>query len=181
METSALADGEPSSQECSPNAVQDSVTVAAQGLAGSPSISTYVVGVGLSLTALNQIAAAGGTQAAFLVDAGPNVTVDFIAALNEIREVALGCEYQIPEPGAGQLDFDRVNVQYTPPSGAAVVVHQVPNAAACDPVKGGWYYDDPQAPTRIVVCGTSCDGFNVVQGGQVDILLGCETITNPPR
>ena len=167
--------------ECN-STVPSVAQLAAAAYAGAPRIPTYVIGVGGSLTNLNQIAAAGGTNQAYIVDAGPNATQQFIDAMNRIRGLALACEFLIPKPTSGQLDYSKVNVQFTPPTGGpAQFLQQVPNAAACDPVAGGWYYDNPSAPTRIYACPASCDGFNVQVGGKVDILLGCKTITAPPK
>jgi len=81
----------------------------------------------------------------------------------------------------GTLDFTRVNVQFTPPNGQPQIVKQVRNQSECDPVNGGWFYDNPQNPTRIMACPKSCDGFNAQFGGQVDVLIGCKTITATPR
>ena len=50
----------------------------------------------------------------------------------------------------------------------------------CDPVKGGWYYDDPVMPTKITLCKASCDAANVQVGvdkaGEIDVTFGCNTI-----
>jgi hypothetical protein len=42
---------------------------------------------------------------------------------------------------------------------------------------GGWYYDNPQNPTKIIMCPTTCDE---VQGGKVTVVFGCETLVGPP-
>ena len=30
------------------------------------------------------------------------------------------------------------------------------DSTECDDVHGGWYYDDPDHPTRVVACDSSC-------------------------
>ena len=98
------------------------------------------------------------------------------AALSEAvsQGAALPCSYDIPDPGAGQrFDFGQVNVVYTPPGGAPVTIPNVGDAAGCG-AAGGWYYDDPAAPTRIEVCGATCD--NLAGDGRVDVEYGCATI-----
>ena len=50
--------------------------------------ATFVIGVGPSLSALNGIAAAGGTTSAFLVDTSANVNQQFLDAMNAIRNSA---------------------------------------------------------------------------------------------
>ena len=44
----------------------------------------------------------------------------------------------------------------------------------------GWQYDDANNPTRIVLCGGSCDGVKA-KAGKVDILFGCATQTGPVK
>ena len=93
------------------------------------------------------------------------------------------CEFFIPTPNNGKtLDYSKVNVQFSPPNGGpAQIVKQVQNQGECAGAGGGWYYDNAQNPTRIIACPQSCTGFNAQFGGQVDVLLGCKTITATPR
>ncbi|HPB97610.1 MAG TPA: hypothetical protein PKW66_16950, partial [Polyangiaceae bacterium] len=90
-----------------------------------------------------------------------------------------GANFPIPEPESGQtLDFDRVNVYYTPlASSEKVPVKYVNDAASCDPKEGGWYYDDPSKtnPTKILLCPATCEGVKLSEEG-VEVLLGCKTI-----
>jgi hypothetical protein len=151
--------------------------IAAAGVSGTPKVLTFVIGVGDSLANLNGVAAAGGTQSAFLVDTTANVNQQFLAALNTIRGAALGCSYTIPSPDGGSADVHKINVQYTPGSGgAARLIPQVPNQAACPLSGDAWYYDDPAAPTKILLCKATCDVVGGDASGQVDIVLGCTTI-----
>ena len=101
-------------------------------------------------------------------------------ALNAIRTTGLSCEYAIPAPppDGGTLDFFSVNVEFTSSANQTVTIGNVPNQAACNPTKGGWYYDvDPNAgtPHTITICDTSCSQLRADSGGRVDILLGCKT------
>ena len=83
--------------------------------------------------------------------------------------------FTLPEPPAGQsLDFDKVNVQHTAEDGARRALLRVSSAAECSNVVAGWYYDDPAAPTEIVVCPDTCP---TLQGGQLEIVIGCSTVT----
>jgi hypothetical protein len=161
-------DGEPTG--CSTNSVAGAAALAQAAANGTPPVKTFVIGVG-SLASLNQIATAGGTGSAYLVDTGGNVTQAFIDALNDIR-ANRGCRYQLPAPEGGTLDPALVNVQIgSPPE----PVFNVADAAACDPTAGGWYYDDPAAPGMIVLCPATCDDVRLGNLA-VDILVGCETI-----
>jgi hypothetical protein len=100
-----------------------------------------------------------------------------VQALNQIRGAALGCSYQIPDPGdAGVIDFTQVNVQYTPGSGGpAQAIPQAPDQASCPPNADAWYYDNATAPTKILLCPYTCNRITPDSSGQVDILLGCQT------
>ncbi len=169
-------DGDPS--EC-----DDSLThidgIAATALAGNPSIKTFVIGVGDSLSALNGVAAAGGTSKAFIVDTSQNVNQQFLDALNAIRGTALGCTYKIPTPEAGTADFDLINVKYVPGSGgAAQTFPHVANQAACPANGNGWYYDDATNPQNILLCDSTCTEVKGDAKGEVDIVVGCKTIIN---
>jgi hypothetical protein len=177
-------DGFPS--ECAPTDVPGVSLIAATGLAGAPSISTFVIGVfGTDEAAkaqmnLDAIAAAGGTKQAFVINTGQNVTQAFLAALNSVRTAALSCEFKVPMAAAGEtLDYYRVNVQYTSGAGQSVTIGNVATKAACDPRKGGWYYDvDPATgakPSNISICDTSCTQLRDDAAGRVDVLLGCKT------
>jgi hypothetical protein len=169
-------DGDPSG--CPQNSPQDVANVAASALSGPNAIQTFVIGVGSSLTSLNLVAQAGGTNMAFLVDTGGNVSQAFAAALNQIRGQATPCDFTIPaQTSQGPVDPTRVNVSYTP-KGATQRV-PVPMTQGGDPANcganGGWYYDDPTAPKAIKLCDATCQAL---QGGRVDLEFGCKTIVD---
>lgn len=96
---------------------------------------------------------------------------------------ALSCDWALPTPPQGtRLDFANVNVRFTNESGFATTLGKVPNQDACEMFDLGWYYDDPNLPTRIRACPETCTKLQ--QGGtmsKVDVLLGCSTIIAPPR
>ena len=151
--------------------------IAAAALAGTPSILTFVIGVGPSLSSLNGIAAAGGTTQAFLVDTGGNVNQQFLDAMNAIRHDALGCQYVIPTPTDGSTpNFDEVNVVYQPMGGNAQTFPNVMDLASCPANGDGWYYDDPANPTQIILCPASCTLVEGDMTGEVDVTLGCSTV-----
>ncbi|HVY44716.1 MAG TPA: VWA domain-containing protein [Minicystis sp.] len=171
-------DGEPT--ECSPQDIGSIAQIAAAAFAGTPKIVTFVIGVGSSTANLNAIAMSGGSGQAFLVDTSQDVNQQFTAALNAIRGTALGCSYAIPAPSGNQmLDFNKVNVEYTPGGGGSPeTIPKVSGAAACPPNGDGWYYDDAAAPTMIVMCPSTCAKLSMDMGGELDIVLGCDSIVN---
>jgi hypothetical protein len=168
-------DGDPS--ECSPQDIPSISNIANAGFTGSPSIITFVIGVGSSLGNLNSIAMGGGSGAAFIVDTTMNVTQQFIDALNQIRGAALGCTFPIPQPNGQNPDFGKVNVHYTPGSGGSGdYFPKVDGAAQCPASGDAWYYDDNANPTMIILCPATCQKVTADSNPQLDIELGCKTI-----
>lgn len=156
----------------------DSVTQAiADGVAGQPSIQTFVVGIGLDLEALNGFAQAGGTGEAVLVS--PGAADSLLDALADIRQAALPCDYSLPAGAETDIASNLINLRYTAPGGAQTVIGFVPDAANCDATQGGWHYDNPAAPTRVVACQTSCQALKE-QGGEVQVVLGCPRVNVVP-
>jgi hypothetical protein len=172
--TVLATDGQPSG--CNEK-MADINALAAAGANGTPKVLTFVIGVGSSLTALNGIAKAGGTDQAFLVDTGQNVDQQFLDAMNAIRGAALGCTYLIPAPKPGEVvDFNKVNVIYTPGDGApAQTIGKVNGEASCPPNGDGWYYNDEQNPSTILLCASTCAKVAADSKGQVDVAVGCMT------
>ncbi|MGE5182308.1 MAG: hypothetical protein ACM31C_09615 [Acidobacteriota bacterium] len=165
-------DGDPS--ECDTN-LTNIDAIAAAGYAGTPKIPTFVIGVGSSLTNLNGIAAAGGTQQAFLVDTNANVNAQFLAAMNAIRNSAT-CTYTIPLPQSGTPNYQEVNVVFTPNGGTPLTIPNVPDKASCPATGDGWYYDNNAAPSSIILCETTCGTVQADASGTVGITLGCATV-----
>jgi uncharacterized protein YegL len=173
-------DGDPSG--CTSNTPQDVADVAAAAFTGPHGIRTFVIGVGSSLVSLNLVAQAGGTGQAFLVDTGADVAKLFSDALEQIRGAAAACDFAIPAQSKSGMTVDpaQVNVRYTP-SGAtdATLVTQtfMSDAANCGS-EGGWYYDNPSAPTLIKLCEATC---GLLSGGSIQVEFGCDTIVQPPK
>jgi hypothetical protein len=169
-------DGDPDSCNILPDPVTPVANAAMAGATGTPKILTFVIGVGSDLTNLNQIATAGGTTSAFIVDTSSSTTVqtDFLKALNTVRGTALGCQYKIPAPAAGSaVDFTKVNVQFTN-NGTSTVFPQVSDKSKCPSSGNAWYYDNATAPTEIILCTSTCGSISV--GGEIDIVTGCQTV-----
>jgi len=171
-----------SASDTDEQAVAEVAQIAADGRADG--VQTFVIGVftqeeEVELGArrnLNAVAMSGGTEQAFIVDAGQDVSGQFLGALNEIRGSRLSCEFKIPESdGTREVDLTKVNVEFT--TGTTTTrVPRVNGAGACDASRGGWYYDvEPSSgePSRIIVCPTTCQVFQAAQNAAVQIELGC--------
>jgi hypothetical protein len=164
-------DGEPT--ECQPQGITDIANMAGAAAKATPSVPTFVIGVGTSVVNLNAIASAGGTKQAYLVDANAQATKSFLAALNTIRKVAVACQYEIPKVN-GVIAYNLVNVTHGTDSKSMKPLTNVPNAAACG--KGGWHYDDVAKPKSIVMCPETCALLQAASDTKVEIVYGCETI-----
>jgi hypothetical protein len=183
------SDGFPSA--CAPNTISGVIEIARAGLAGMEGVSTFAVGVvspddmAQATPNLKQLAMAGGTGQPFVINAlnsAEDVTRNFLQALQSIRAAALACEFKLPaaQPGKGAVDYTKVNVQLTAGDGSVTTIANVANKDACDPVKGGWYYDIPlgqgASPSTVVSCEATCQRLKAEPTGKVDIVLGCKTV-----
>lgn len=129
---------------------------------------------------LDAVAQAGGTGQAFIVDAAQDAEQQFLAKMNQIRgDAQVPCEFQIP-PATPDKPFDPhlVNVQYSQ-SGTPTIVYAVPDANSCNPAQGGWYFDNPADPKRLLLCPTTCNTVTTVTGLSVQVALGCQSIPPP--
>src|SRR5262249_24120500 len=113
-----VSDGYP--QGCSDDQDKiESVVAAVKKVSGE--IPTYVIGVANppggpdTVTNLNDIARAGGSDKAFIIETGDpqKTTKDFLAAVGVIRETQLTCDFEIPPRPAGQsFEPSKANVTY---------------------------------------------------------------------
>ncbi|MCA9620184.1 MAG: hypothetical protein KC731_14280 [Myxococcales bacterium] len=103
-------------------------------------------------------------------------------ATQVVAEAGVPCQYPIPEPpDQAELDPSKVNVAFTDGDGNIHEILQVAGYGACDPVLGGWYYDDPVNPTAISMCPATCDFVSTDAGGSMDIKFGCATKVLQPE
>jgi len=163
----------PSSDGCSPSieAAED-VT----GACRDSGIDTYVLGVGQALDNLNRIAAAGGTDSAYLVEGG-NVSQAVLEALNSIRaDAAIPCTLPIPNPDNGVINYNSVNIGICDSAENSLTTFYVENAEGCTNDPGGWYYTEGGSTRNIQLCDATC-GVVSSAGSTLYFTLGCETLT----
>lgn len=172
-----VTDGYP--QGCDDNEISSVVDEVA---GRADTIPTYVIGVANppipdapdTVSDLQAIAVAGGTSQAFIIATGdPGSTQDsFSQAINDIRGQAVSCNIAIPPAPEGQV-FDRakVTVSYTSGGEDTSFVYDpdcvLPNA---------WHYDDPAAPTTIVLCPSTCDTVSSDPEAALLVEFGCEVV-----
>ncbi len=169
-----ITDGEPAG--CDTNAQNIANIAATAEMAG---IDTYVIGLGgLNSTALNQIAAAGGTKTAFTVSATSNSTDELLQELVAIQGQALKCQLDVPKADMSgkEIDPNFINVAWqTGPMGMTTSTDLgfVSGMDKCGSDKD-WYFDNPTAPTQIILCPAACDAITADQTASIAIAADCK-------
>lgn len=160
------------------NTLDNAVAVASGAANGTPKVSTFVIGVGSELTALDAIGTAGGTGKAILVDTNSNVEQEFGKALQTIRKQAIPCDYTIPKFNGVTPDPSKINVTFTPAPGAPQQLFLYADTPGkCDAAKpGGWYLDNPAQPTKVILCPNTCAAVKGTEDGRVDVVYGCARV-----
>lgn len=179
-----LTDGEPkapvtcpSDASCCPT-LADAATAAADCAGDRPGIRTYVLGVGPFLANLGEIAAAGGSEHAYLVE-GDDVADQVLEALRAIRgDAQIPCRLGLPSAPAGtELNLSQVNMGFTTDACEGQVLYAVSSAEQCGEA-GGWHYDSPTDPTHIELCPASCDAVSTT-AAELVFTVGCATVFVP--
>lgn len=167
-----VTDGNPNGCD---ESIPDIAQLAADALATN-GVLTYAVGIeGSNAADMDTIAQAGGTSAGIFIGAG-NAEADLLAALDSIRGQSLSCDFAMPQGTVDNpVDPTRINVNYAPGGGTALLIGQTSSASACD--TGGWYYDNATAPTRIFLCPNTCSVVQADPNASLQIVLGCETVS----
>jgi len=168
-----VTDGEPKapvtskSTDCNPT-LGEAVTAAQACLNDGNGIPTYVLGVGPSLDNLDQIAAAGGTEHAYLV--ADDSSSGVLDALNRVRASAtIPCELPI-DVSASDLHFDKTSVVTLDGGCELTQLARVESAADCD--GGGFYFDEAASPSSILLCESTC-GDVKQPGMKLLYAIGC--------
>ncbi len=90
----------------------------------------------------------------------------------------VACDLEIPKADAGLLDPEAVNVRVSDGTNPAVVVPRVANEAACGGT-AGWYYDDANNPSKVLLCPVSCEDAQSKGSDmppKVEVLFGCQSV-----
>lgn len=164
-----------------PNGCDDddiaSVVAAVEDTAGE--FPTYVIGVKNppggpdTVSDLNALALAGGTENAIFIDTGdPDQTAtDLASAIARIRERSVSCSAAIPPtPGGAPFVSSRVNV--------SMVVEGVTSDLDYDQdceADSAWRYDDADDPTTIVLCPDTCQTVQATPTAELSVAFGCRT------
>jgi hypothetical protein len=125
-----------------------------------------------TLAALSDLAEAGGTGAAFLIDTGNVGATEsaFQTAIESIRSATVSCTLLIPpHPQGGSFEPDKIDVAVTS-EGATVVL---PYDENCTETLG-WHFDDPLAPTAVELCSQACSSIQASENSTIDVNFLCE-------
>jgi hypothetical protein len=176
-----ILNGMPSEEVCRSNGIADMTQVAAAAADGSPSVSTFVVAAGSNLAPLvDPIAAAGGSGHAWNIGLDLQRSTRLSSVLAQIRDEATACQYAVPKPGSGSPDYAAIGVEVRLGfQSAPSRLLRVAGRDACG--AGGWYYDDPGRPSRIILCDSTCSAVLESSRATVSTLAGCPPDPAPPR
>jgi hypothetical protein len=170
-----VTDGEPYGCGITTGKQSDDEAQAVATEVSKAAIATYVIGVGPSTGNLDAIATAGGTTA-FEVQVGnaTQTTTQLVTALSAIKGAIGRCDFDIPAPPDGRtIDFAKVTVEQITSAGAT---NSLAYAADCaDP--NGWHFDDPNKPSKVLLCSAVCDAVKKETSGKVNVSFRC---TNRP-
>ncbi len=167
-------------EQCAPVEEPAIAQLAADANSGPVPVRTFVIGVfgaselGGGRALLDSLAAAGGSERAFVIDTGGDVGGEFLRALNQIRDTAASCEFALDADAA--LDFDQVNLRISEPTGTVEDLSNVGDASACG-AEQGWYYvrDGAGTPAQIRVCPSTCARLTSTAGVSAELEVGCAT------
>ena len=99
-------------------------------------------------------------------------------AQSVVKAAKLSCTLDVPAPSMGTVEPDKVNVALHTMSGDTYLP-RVNGAAQCAGA-AAWYYDDPQAPKKVILCPAGCDQaqqeVGVDKDGSIQVFFGCATI-----
>jgi Mg-chelatase subunit ChlD len=179
-----ITDGEPGiynsttgtvDTDCAPvgstltNTIDDIALVTGAAYSASPSIRTYVIGVGQSLTTLSSIASAGGTVMIHASEVDPmQARLDVGNALGTIANELASCSLAYPASVQG-FPAERHLINLDLQDGNQTT--NLGQSSTCN--EAGWFYDNPLEPKRLILCPSTCEA--VLAGASVSIVLGCPT------
>ena len=121
---------------------------------------------------INHVADQGCTDQAFIIQSG-SMGSQFTDQLKAIQNASLGCEFLVPQSDGGLIDPEQVRLTYTPGGGgASQEFPRVDDASQCSGV--GWYYDDNNSPSKLILCPDACTLVKADSTGEVNVAFGCE-------
>jgi Mg-chelatase subunit ChlD len=170
-----VTDGEPAQPPATCNGVNalstDSIGAFVADTFEKYQVKTFVIGLpGIPKSFADTLAQKGGTQA-IVIQQDVDLEKQFQGALSAVLGEGLGCEFPLP-PDSSKYDKDLVNVNYTKGDGSGTL--DLKRSVGCkDGV--GWDYDSDTKPTKLVLCGSTCEQVKKDGLAKIDVILGCPT------
>lgn len=151
---------------------RDQIAAKASTALANQGVLTYAVALpGADTYLLSAIASQGGTTL-FNLTGSSDVEADLKTALQSIQSSLLSCNITIPN--AGQVDPNQIDVDYLPNGMTpATTLVEVTNANACTGAANEFYFDDPVAPSEVIMCQATCNTVRADPSAQVEIVGGC--------
>jgi hypothetical protein len=143
-------------------------------------LPTYVIGVANpkdegpeNVTGMHEIAKAGGTGSAFIIDTGDATATAtaFTNAIAKIRTAAVSCSVAIPTSSERAFDKSRVTVHYNGQKGATTLTYD----ATCK-ASNAWHYDSVTDPKQIELCASTCDAVRADPTAQLEVGFACKSV-----
>jgi hypothetical protein len=154
------------------------LSIARAGVALTPSIRTFVIGVfqpgdQASINNTNAIAQAGGTVQAAVVENNGEVERDFLDALRTVKDTAAPCRLALS--ASERLDYTRVNVQVDAGDGMRTMLPYVEGLVGCAARPEGWYYYTPAdgAARSLELCPGICQVVKSAPSAGLQLEVGC--------
>lgn len=176
-----VTDGYP--QDCDDDEIE---SVAALVKTRAADIPTYVIGVTNPpiddapdvTTNLAEIAKAGGTGQAYLIDTGnaAQTVADFKRTIDMIRTASISCKLDIPPAPAGQ-SFDKKKVSVRSSKGGSTTALSYDGDCKSATT---WHYDDANQPKQIVLCPETCKTLQSDERVELSVDFECEQVILGP-
>ena len=94
-----------------------------------------------------------------------------------IAEATLSCAFEIPPAPEGEVfDRDEVNVAFNDGEGGSFEFGRTDSSAQCDGVPDGWFYDDAEDPSEILLCPQTCESVQGLAQASIAVIFGCATV-----
>lgn len=177
-----VTDGVPSSclvgaaDSGDPTATNTALADLAESVFSSTGVRTYTIGLeGAEIAALNSIAAAGGTEQAFVIsDANSSgIASEFNDALVAISLQGASCSFALET--TDESNPAGAKVVYSSGPTDIVMIHR-DSLADCG---GGWYFDDNDDPKVVNLCPSSCDTVQSDPNASVTVDIPCSPKLEP--
>jgi hypothetical protein len=91
---------------------------------------------------------------------------------------SMACEIAVPDiPEGKSVDPSVAEVSAQDDTGLSTLIPRVDGLQNC--AQGGWYFDNPTAPTRFLLCAVTCNNLRQRPGVSMQVSIGCHDVAPP--